>query len=105
MKKLTIIFKGLCIFLCSTKLVDAEQVRDLIEVKCYVELIGGEHTIHYAMISPSRVNEIKNTLQGKKILLTTDQDRRVVHKVIECQRADFDFKNIHANALLKRLTH
>ena len=84
---------------------NAQQVKPLIEVKCYVELIGGTHTIHHAMISPSRLKSIKNTLLGKEIMITTDVNKRKVHKVIECTTADQKFKNKHAVALQNRLIY
>jgi hypothetical protein len=100
-------FLLICIFIFFTcpRQLHAQQVSELIEVKCYVELIGGEHTIHHAMISSSRFKGIKTTLIGKKILLTTGEDKRAVHKVIECTLANNTFNNVHAIALQNRLTY
>lgn len=94
----------LIFFTCLTH-IQAQQISELIEVKCYVELTGGDHTIHHAMISPSRLKGMKATLIGKKILLTTGKQEQTVHKVTECTLANNRFNNVHANALQKRLTY
>mgnify|MGYP001342323755 CR=1 FL=1 len=99
-----LLIKALLVVNCLNQ-TNAQQAEQLIEVKCYVELIGGERTIHHAMISPLRLNQMRQSLLSKKILLTTDANQREVHKVLECTQADNKFKNIHAVALQKRLTY
>ena len=80
--------------------VDKKNIR--IEIKCYVELLGGSNTIHQAVISKKKEKAYIKSLVGKKIPVTGKKNQVKVHKVLECVDAEQSFTSYQAREFEKK---
>jgi len=74
-----------------------------VEVKCYVELVGGGEFIHYAAMKQKQVAPYQQSLLNQKIDVTGKKQMRTVYKVHQCTSLDNDFKSIRANRMENRM--
>lgn len=74
-----------------------------IEVKCYVELVGGGDFIHYAAMKQKQFATYQQSLVNQKIDITGKEVMRSVYKVHQCIDANKDFKSIRANRMEGRI--
>ena len=79
--------------------------RKRVEMKCYVELLGGTNVIHYATMPEKKTAKLEKSLVNRKIVTVGNKDKQVVNKVIECVESQMDFKNLFAKELQKRSVH
>lgn len=74
--------------------------RGLAEVKCYIELSGREHTVHYYHLPVMLNDEVDtNMLYDIPIMAVGSSKLRQVHKVKECVRTSSYFKTVKARLL------
>lgn len=73
-----------------------------IDMKCYVELIGGEHTIHRNYEVPIRLKKrYKKRLMDRTLTIVGRDAQKPIYKVKECKEMNKQFKDEQARALEK----
>ncbi|WP_286235267.1 hypothetical protein [Thalassotalea sediminis] len=60
--------------------------------KCYIEIIGGERTIHKVTVKEKALSALPQMIQGKQIRVTGKKGLKSVHKVMECVPEEDAFK-------------
>ena len=55
-----------------------------IEMKCYVEMIGGVNTIYRTVLPNNRIVGLAERLVGKKIAVAGAKKKQKIYKVTEC---------------------
>jgi hypothetical protein len=55
-----------------------------VEMKCHVELMGGENVIHFTVIKKNKAAKLSQFLVGRKILTDSSKKKKVIYKVKEC---------------------
>lgn len=74
------------------------------EMKCHVNLVGGQETIHYTgLFRGETVLEAKNKLQERKILTILSPKKLAIYKVNECVLKEKRFSSLQAINLEKRI--
>ena len=73
-----------------------------VDIKCFVELLGGSHAIHRNYDVPiADKKHYKRTLIEREISARKKNNIRVIYKVKECREMHQNFKNEEAQALEK----
>jgi len=79
--------------------------RKRVEMKCYVELLGGSYVVHYATIPEKKIAKLEKSLLQQKIVTVGKREKQVINKVTECVEKEVDFKNFFARELEKKTLH
>lgn len=108
MSKLKILLPLVLVLFNSTFHVKAEGSNtergiegEAIVVKCYVELMGGERTIH-TFISSSKdktPSNLKHSMIGHRIYNGPSNEKVAIYKIDECVYKSEKFKSAQANTL------
>ncbi len=73
-----------------------------VDMKCYVELLGGKYSIHRNYDVPyADKKHYKSTLIERDISARKNNSIKVIYKVKECKEMHKRFKNEDANTLDK----
>ena len=78
-----------------------------INAKCYVELVGGGETISLWRIKPSLLENLSNSIVGKKIIdisskkSTPNKQKSTIYKAKQCILEEDDFTSPIARAMDK----
>lgn len=85
----------------STKIKDKVKVIKPvdIEMKCYVELMGGGEVISFTNTPYQNLHELTQLLIGQKVKLTSDDTARAIYKVKECVPLKDKFTSKRAQTL------
>ena len=71
-----------------------------VHIKCYVELLGGDHIVYYNHNIPRQyIASYQQTLLGKDISSKFTSDKKIIYKVIECKEKKSAFKDISAKGV------
>jgi hypothetical protein len=70
-----------------------------IEMKCYVELVGGGETIRFTNTPYRNIKELTHVLMGQKIKLNSESSGKTLYKVKECVPLKDKFKGRRAQQL------
>ena len=73
-----------------------------VDVKCYVELLGGTETISFWRIKSSLLPQLTKTIIGKKIEIIPrplGNKKGTIYQAKECILAEEDFTSLIANTL------
>ncbi|WP_286269299.1 TapY2 family type IVa secretion system protein [Thalassotalea hakodatensis] len=76
-------------------------VSDKMLAKCYVEVLGGQRTIHKVTIKEEQLSSLADRLSGRNIRVSGHRGFSTVHKVFECLPNDDAFKAGRARHLEK----
>ncbi|WP_448549106.1 TapY2 family type IVa secretion system protein [Thalassotalea fusca] len=79
--------------------------RKRVEMKCYVELLGGSYVVHYATIPEKKIAKLEKSLVKQKIVTVGKREKQEINKVTECVEKSVDFKNFFARELEKKTLH
>ncbi|MDP7592256.1 MAG: TapY2 family type IVa secretion system protein [Litorilituus sp.] len=82
---------------------DELQSKEKIDVKCYVELVGGGETISLWHIKPSLLKGLGAYIVGRKIRVVGKKKKAYIYKVKECVLDKDDFSHATANLIDKTL--
>lgn len=77
---------------------------DIIDVKCYVEFVGGGTGISRWAITPKRLEGLAEEIIGMDIA-TAGKDKRKVYKVEECILLEDEFESKEAKRLNKSMDY
>lgn len=89
--------------LCSPLIMAQQAEKANVEVKCFVELYGGGHTIYFARLSDKEYQKLPKTLANRKLSSVDSTDKVKVYAVKECTLEDNKFKSLAANNLEKTM--
>ena len=71
-----------------------------VHIKCYVELLGGDHIVYYNHNIPIQDKaSYQQTLLGKDVSSKYTSDKKIIFKVIECKEKKATFKDIRAKSV------
>jgi hypothetical protein len=73
-----------------------EQKGSRVEMKCYVELVGGVDTIYRAVLSKNKLLGLEKYLVGNKISIAGEKKKQIIYSVIECRRYKENFTSASA---------
>lgn len=71
-----------------------------IEMKCYVELMGGGESIQFTNTPYESLEDLTQVLMGRKVKLVGDKVAKPIYKIKECVPLADKFKSKRAQALL-----
>lgn len=77
----------------------AKNDNKKVDVKCYVELLGGEQTIYLGHVKKKELKSLSKTLVNRKILTPFSRQKKQVYKVFECRLENKDFASSKARQL------
>lgn len=80
-----------------------QNQQEYVDVKCYVELFGGEKTIYLAYIKKERLKGFTKSIEGEKIPVIGSNDKKRVYSAFECVREEHKFSITKANNLFSSL--
>lgn len=92
---------SLCVALLSLFVSSIAQAEDskLIEIKCYVALLGGGETIHFAKVNAKNKTYNINDVAKLKIPVTGKKKKQEIYKIYECVETGSDFTSAKAKSL------
>lgn len=73
-----------------------------IDYKCHVELIGGIQTIDFVNTKKQRLDEVAQSLVGKKKRKPFSREELVIYKVFECVKLKDKFTQAQSNVVDKK---
>jgi hypothetical protein len=73
-----------------------------IEMKCFVELYGGNEAVTFTNAPESHVKKLPEILVGSKITVQGAKQAKVIFKVKECAPLNDAFKNVKARIVDER---
>jgi hypothetical protein len=88
---------------------DAEINEKAVNVKCFVELVGGGETISLWLVKPSQLKTLSQTIIGQEILLipnykyTGNQKKATIYKTKQCILEGKQFRSPRARVMDKEL--
>ncbi|MDO6427818.1 TapY2 family type IVa secretion system protein [Thalassotalea sp. 1_MG-2023] len=101
MKKTLCLYTALIVSSSALAQEGTNLVSDKILAKCYVEVLGGQRTIHKVTIKEEQLSSLADRLSGRNIRVSGKQGFSTVHKVFECLPNDDAFKAGRARHLEK----
>lgn len=88
-----------CFIFCLVASSQAATKKGKVDVKCHIELLGGEQTIYLAQVKQKKLKNLVNILKNRRIITSTSTDKKKVYKVFECVLNDETFKSAQARQL------
>ncbi|WDE06574.1 hypothetical protein SG34_006565 [Thalassomonas viridans] len=73
--------------------------NERVELKCHVELFGGNEVIHFVNAKKSQGLNMANKLTGKSIMVSGSREKQKIYRVKECTDLHGKFKGDLANRL------
>ena len=73
-----------------------EKQSKKIDVKCFVELVGGGEIVSFWNISPKKLSGLSKSIIGRKVMLPNSKQKAVVYKSHECVLLKDGFTNSKA---------
>lgn len=70
-----------------------------VDVKCFVELVGGEETISFWNIPSHQASNLVNTVAGQKVSIPHSKQKGVIYKANECVLLKDNFSGNKAKML------
>ena len=83
---------------CSLVVEAQETVKEdkKIDVKCFVELVGGEQIISFWNIPTSKVSSLSKSITGHKIMVPGSKQKVKIYKTHECVLSNDDYTGSRA---------
>lgn len=94
MKIIPLVTILMCSFVIEAKPSEKEDKK--VNVKCFVELVGGGHTISFWNIPTSKISGLSKSITGNKIMITNSKQKVKIYKVYECVLLKGDFTGSRA---------
>lgn len=79
------------------------NAKEIAEIKCHVELVGGGETIHFAEVAVKGSQFNKADVKSLSIMATNSRHKHDIFKVKECVMATAKFRTGRAQTLEKSL--
>jgi hypothetical protein len=67
-----------------------------VDVKCFVELVGGGEVVSFWNVSTSKVSRLSKSIAGQKVTVPNSKQKVKIYKVHECALLKDDFTNSKA---------
>lgn len=74
----------------------SERKDNKVDVKCFVELVGGGETISFWNIPSKKVSNLAKTITGHKVLLSNSKQKVRIYKAHECVLSKDNFTHSRA---------
>ncbi|WDD97961.1 TapY2 family type IVa secretion system protein [Thalassomonas actiniarum] len=96
-----IFYKKMSFLLAFAMLAGTAQAakEEISELKCHVELFGGEEVIHFVNAKKNDGLNMIKKLTGKRITVTGSRKKQKIYQVRECADLHGSFKGSQANQL------
>ena len=101
MKQVIFIIATIFLFDFSATAANPLDAKQKINVKCHIEMMGGQQAIYLARIKKQQLKQLPNTLPNRKISTLTSKDKQQVYKVFECILLQARFSSVKANLLFE----
>lgn len=88
-----------CFIFCLIGSSHAAAKENKVDVKCHIELLGGEQTIYLAQVKQKQLKNVVNILKNRRIVTNTSNEKKKVYKVLECVLNNEAFKSLQARQL------
>ena len=97
----------LCVSLCllfSFNVSAAKQEKPVkkVDIKCHIELYGGQETFYLAVIRNKALKKFSEKLINRKILTVFSNEKKQVYKVFECVKMTDTFSTLAARNLFAK---
>jgi hypothetical protein len=79
----------------------AKEKVEKVEIKCHVELYGGNEAIHFRKIRKDKVAKLEQRLLNKKIKVANIKGKQKIYKVLECVPLNEDFSQLQSKNIDK----
>ena len=63
----------------------------VVDVKCFVELIGGGETITFWNISSKKLSGLSKSIEGRQVMVSNSKQKARIYKSYECVLLDDKF--------------
>jgi len=87
-------------FVIEAKPSDKEDKK--VDVKCFVELVGGSETITFWNIPSKTLPHLSSKIEGQKIMGTSSKEKVKIYKSHECVLLKDDFSSTKAKTVDKK---
>lgn len=101
MKKVIFIIATIFLFDFSATAANLLDTKQKVNVKCHIEVMGGQQAIYLARIKRQQLKQLPSTLPNRKIYTLTSKEKQQVYKVIECILIQARFSSVKANQLFE----
>ncbi|MCI2283145.1 TapY2 family type IVa secretion system protein [Colwellia sp. MSW7] len=93
-KNISILTLITCSLITNAKSTATEDKK--VDVKCFVELIGGRETISFWYIPSSQVSNLVNSITGRQVSIPHSKQKETIYKAHECVLLQDDFSGSKA---------
>ncbi len=76
-----------------------------VDVKCFVELVGGGEVVSYWNVSQKKVTSLSKSITGRKVMLPNSKQKVPVYKVHECVLLSESFTGSRAKIVDAKTAH
>lgn len=73
-----------------------EKENKKVDVKCFVELVGGGERVSFWNVSQNKVSILSKSIIGRKVMVPNSKQKVKIYKVYECVLLRDDFKGSKA---------
>lgn len=78
---------------------EAKALDKKVDVKCFVELVGGGEMVSFWNVPQRKVSRLSKSITGHKVMLPTSKQKVKIFKTHECVLLNDDFTSSRAKAI------
>ncbi len=99
--KISIITKSFLItaLVFSVNIFAAQNTTQNVDVKCFVELVGGGELISFWTAPKNKLKKLAKNIVGKSVMTSSAKNKKIIYKVYECVLLTKKFKGDKARQL------
>jgi len=80
----------------STEAKSKEKQSKKVNVKCFIELVGGGDMVSFWHVSQKKVSSLSKSIIGRKVMLLNSKQKAQIYKAYECVLSTDNFTNSRA---------
>jgi len=81
-----------------------DKQESKIEVKCHVELFGGNETIYFRVLKSAHLDKLSKELVNREVLTSLSRAKQKIYKVHECVPLTASFTLLKSQLIDKKTT-
>lgn len=76
-----------------------EKKDKKVDVKCFVELVGGGDMVSFWNVSTSKASSLSKSITGRKVMVPNSKQKVKIYKAYECALLKDDFTGSRAKSV------
>ena len=81
-----------------------DKQENKIEVKCHVELFGGNETIYFRVLDSKQLVKLPKELVNREVLTSLSKTKQKIYKVHECVLLTDNFSSLKSQLIDEKMT-